>query len=135
MVKTRRAALAVLMATALAACTSSTTEPELGVVDGEVQDNVGNAVRGITFRLVRADRTPKVAVSGSDGQFSFPRVEPGTWQLEFTVPLDYTLATTQVNPVDVDVRGRRTTDVQVNLSRRPNQPPGGGGPITQGTRN
>ena len=46
-----------------------------------------------------------------------------------------TLASAQQNPVDVTVHGNRTTDIQVNLNVRPTAPPGGGGPIVQGSGN
>ena len=133
MIKTRRAALAALLVAAFAGCSSS-TEVELGTIEGEVQDNVGNAVSGITFRLTRDGRTPKTATSTTDGLFVFPRVEPGDWKIEFTPPLNYTLASAQQNPIEVKVFERRTTDVQINLNRRTTAPPpGGGGPIVQGT--
>jgi hypothetical protein len=110
------------------ACGGGSTEPELGTVRGTVRDNSGNALPSVSFLLSRTGRTPKSATSNVNGEFTFPRVEPGTWSLEITIPSDYTLPQTQPNPAPVSVAGERTATVTVTLNRKPAGPGGPGGP-------
>jgi hypothetical protein len=57
----------------------------LGSVSGTVMDQSGAMVGGAQIRLTREDQSPSPEVlSDADGQFSFPNVAPGSFQLTIT---------------------------------------------------
>jgi hypothetical protein len=57
----------------------------LGSVSGTVVDQSGAIVGGAQIRLTREDQSPSQEVlSDADGQFSFPNVAPGSFQLTIT---------------------------------------------------
>ena len=56
-----------------------------GSISGTVTDPSGAAVAGARVRLTRGDQSPnQEALSGDDGQFSFPNSAPGPFQLAIT---------------------------------------------------
>jgi hypothetical protein len=56
-----------------------------GTVTGSVVDKSGAVVRGARVTLSLDDRAPKQeALSGDDGQFSFPGIPPGPFQISVT---------------------------------------------------
>jgi hypothetical protein len=58
----------------------------IGTVAGTVLDKNGAVVQGAQVTLANAAGTMQTASSGSDGQFTFTRLEPGVYKLKVTGP-------------------------------------------------
>lgn len=108
-----------LIALAAVACSKGGTEPDpMGTVRGVVRDNTNAPIANVSLQLYREGRTARFVRSDGSGNFSFTRIEAGTWQLEFTIPSNYTLPSLQKNPTPVEVEAGATIDVNVSLSRK-----------------
>ena len=130
--KPMRLTAIALLAAGLAACHSATsTEPEFGAVKGVVRESAGAPIANVSLQIWKEGRTARQARSDAGGAFAFDRLEPGTWQLEFTIPSTHTLPAIQKNPAAVQVEASKTVEVSVSLARKslpPPGPPGPGGP-------
>ena len=100
--------------------------PARGNISGTVYDQSGAVVGGARVRLTPQDPALSVEVlSGGDGQFSFPTVEPGPFQLTITAAGFATLVTSGVlHPGEIYtvpkislVVATDVTDVQVELTQ------------------
>lgn len=82
-----------LLVSAFPACARSTqtaqvpVEQETGILAGKVVDQSGTAVFGAAVTLTTGAQSSSRSVeSDQDGQFSFPNVQPGPFQLSITAP-------------------------------------------------
>jgi len=55
-----------------------------GSISGTVLDQSGAPVGGAQVMLIRENQAPNQQIAGDDGQFSFPDVAPGAFQLIFS---------------------------------------------------
>jgi Carboxypeptidase regulatory-like domain len=62
--------------------TSSGSQP--GIITGTIVDQMGAVSTGASIRLMRDGKVVQDAPSGSNGQFSFSHVDPGSFQLTIT---------------------------------------------------
>jgi hypothetical protein len=70
----------------LANSLQQSVQPSLGEITGTVLDQTGAVVAGARVTLVIAGQSPdREVLSGSDGQFSFANVAPGTFQLSVSL--------------------------------------------------
>jgi outer membrane receptor protein involved in Fe transport len=76
----------VLIVLALLAFASpGSAQSTAGTVTGRVTDETGGMLPGVTVELRGEAMEPLVAVTGSDGTYTFENVPPGTYQLTLTL--------------------------------------------------
>jgi len=63
---------------------SQPDQQNLGSISGTVLDQSGAPVAGAQVMLIRENQAPNQRIAGDDGQFSFPDVAPGAFQLIFS---------------------------------------------------
>ena len=63
---------------------SQPDQQNLGSISGTVLDQSGAPVAGAQVMLIRENQAPNQQIAGDDGQFSFPDVAPGAFQLIFS---------------------------------------------------
>jgi len=109
--------------------TSDADQPSPGSISGTIVDQSGAVLAGARVKLTgpeqRGGQAAQSAVSGTDGQFFFPRVDPGTFKLDITSAgfdpktISGTVLAGQVDalpPIALNVAETRT-EVQVGLSQ------------------
>ncbi len=96
-----------------------------GSINGTVVDQSGAVVAGAQVQITTQNQSVSPAVSGSDGQFFFPRIAPGRFQLTISAAgfaAQVVSGTLQPGQVDTLPRvvlevARNITDVQVSLTQ------------------
>ena len=96
-----------------------------GSINGTVIDQSGAVVPGAQVQLTGQNQSVSPAVSGSDGQFFFPRIAPGPFQLTITsagFAAQVVSGTLQPGQTDTLPRivlevAKNVTDVQVTLTQ------------------
>ncbi|MGH9346202.1 MAG: TonB-dependent receptor [Vicinamibacterales bacterium] len=85
-----------------------------GAVAGTVVDQTGGGLSGVTVTLRDEGRTQSLeAVTGAGGTYRFPTVEPGAYEVAFTL-IDF--ATTRRTGIDVQPGRTATADAVLHLS-------------------
>src|ERR1700730_11631124 len=109
---------AFLLFVLLLTCAPASAQNQNATVNGTITDPSGAVVPGAELTLKSLQRgTTAKATSGSDGLYSFPNIEPGTYELSAAAPGFRPLTQTGISLVvgqiaRVDLKLEVGTDVQ-----------------------
>jgi hypothetical protein len=76
----------VLQALTFVAVLPAWAQNTRSAIEGRVQDRTGAPLTGARVRLMRGDAVIDSTLSDDDGKFSFPSVQPGTFELQIQAP-------------------------------------------------
>lgn len=90
--------------------------PDPGAISGTVRDDAAQGVAGAAITL--SGGASRTATSAADGSFSFPDLQPGSYQVGITPPAGFQLAQGQSSPVSVTVAEGQTSTLTLLLDRQ-----------------